>query len=81
MGYNGGILKKTGKPDFAPNAAYFVVKEIDGRRCITEIREHSTLNGSPLPEIWPREGQDQRPWGYRPDYEFLTPEQTSSICA
>lgn len=56
QGFNGGILKG-GVVSHAPNSAFMIVEEIEGRRWITEFREQSTLASAfQLPkdgQLWP----------------------------
>lgn len=63
MGFNGGKTR-VGVTLYAPNAGYFVVEEIGGRRWITEIREQSTLASA---FQLPKDGQL---WKCRPEYEI-----------
>ena len=63
MGFNGGKTR-AGVTLYAPNAGYFVVEEIKGRRWITEIREQSTLASA---FQLPKDGQL---WKCRPEYEI-----------
>jgi hypothetical protein len=65
QGFNGGILKGQTAAFNAPNAAFFVVEVIDGRRWVTEFREHGTL-GSPaqLPRT------NGTVWACMPEYEI-----------
>ncbi|KAF1969173.1 hypothetical protein BU23DRAFT_539969 [Bimuria novae-zelandiae CBS 107.79] len=55
MGYNGGVLRGQTVATNYPNAAYFVIKEIEGRRWIWELREQST---SPTAQWLPQYGQN-----------------------
>jgi hypothetical protein len=50
-GFHGGLLKGAKEAMHYPNAGYFVVKEIKGRRWLMELREHGTApSATTLPE-------------------------------
>lgn len=69
QGFTGGILRNHTKAINYPNAGYFVVKEIHGRRWIWELREHGT---SPSVTTLPKEGQY---WTCDPTYEDCSLER------
>jgi hypothetical protein len=56
QGFNGGVLRGQTVAQNYPNAAYFVIEEIRGKRWIVEFREHGTSPGQALPkegQKWP----------------------------
>lgn len=63
QGFNGGVLRNHTVANNYPNAAYFVVKEIEGKRWIWELREHGT---APSAQTLPEVGQK---WPCDPTYE------------
>ncbi|KAF1958475.1 hypothetical protein CC80DRAFT_469526 [Byssothecium circinans] len=67
QGFNGGVLRSSNNgqnvTNHSPNAGFFVVEEIEGRRWITEIREQSTLASA---YQLPKDGQK---WPCRGAYE------------
>lgn len=65
QGFNGGVLLGQTEAFNAPNAAYFVIEVIDGRRWVTEFREHGTLQS---PAQLPR--TNGTVWPCRPEYEI-----------
>ncbi|KAF2442623.1 hypothetical protein P171DRAFT_487843 [Karstenula rhodostoma CBS 690.94] len=66
QGFNGGVLKNQTVANNYPNAGYFLVKEIEGRRWIWELREHGT---APTAQTLPEVGQK---WPCDPVYEVCT---------
>ncbi|OAG09157.1 uncharacterized protein CC84DRAFT_1174507 [Paraphaeosphaeria sporulosa] len=66
QGFNGGVLRNQTVANNYPNAGYFVVKEIEGRRWIWELREHGT---APTAQTLPEMGQK---WPCDPVYEVCT---------
>ncbi|KAJ4345358.1 uncharacterized protein N0V89_011488 [Didymosphaeria variabile] len=66
QGFHGGVLRNQTVANNYPNAGYFVVKEIEGRRWIWELREHGT---APSAQTLPEVGQK---WPCDPVYEVCT---------
>ncbi|CAI6305494.1 unnamed protein product [Periconia digitata] len=62
QGFNGGIMRG-GAVIHAPNAAFVIVEEREGRRVITEFREQSTLASAVQ---LPKEGQK---WPCNPEFQ------------
>lgn len=66
QGFNGGILRGQTTAINYPFGGFIVVKEIEGRRWITELREHGT---NPSATTLPKEGQK---WPCDPVIEVCT---------